>query len=179
MKLFRLIGSTARSMLLTAAVAGVVTAAGAQGRDHGGPPGGGGMGRGASMSRDPRIPGPVQSEGQGGLQLAPAGRWWDDKNFARSIGLQAEQQHRMDDVFAANRDMLVRAQKSLQHEESVLEKLSRSKALDENQIFQQIDRVTMARGELEKAYAHMLLQIRREMTPDQTAKLDQLLSQPQ
>jgi len=110
--------------------------------------------------------------------LGPPARWWDNKDYARSIGINTLQQRRMDDVFTANRDNLMKLSKSLQHEESQLHKLTRNGALDENQIFQQIDRVTMARGDLEKAYAHMLLQIRKEMTPEQAARLDDMNGQP-
>ena len=46
------------------------------------------------------------------------------------------------------------------------------KELVESQIFDQIDHVVQARGELEKASAHYLLEIRKQMTPEQTSKLD-------
>jgi len=131
------------------------------------------MGRMGGESRGMPLPN-TNLGNQGSFHLGPPGRWWDNKAFAKSIGLAPQQQHRMDDVYNANRDNLVTLYKNLQHEESQLEKLTRSKELDENQIFQQIDRVTAARGEAEKAYAHMLLQIRKELTPEQTAKLDVL-----
>jgi Spy/CpxP family protein refolding chaperone len=126
------------------------------------------------LSGNTRIPAaPSKAETQGGLQLGPSGRWWDNKEFARHVGLNSYQQHRMDDVFGANKDNLMKLYKNLQGEESRLRKLTRNGGVDENLIFQQIDRVTTARGELEKANAHMLLQIRKELTPDQTAKLDE------
>ncbi len=109
----------------------------------------------------------------GGLQLGPAGRWWDDSGFVRSLGIDAKQQRRMDEVFSSNRETLLKLYKNLQHEEKELGKAIRSRDLEEDQIFQHIDRVTQARGELEKANAHMLLQIRKEMSPEQTAKLDE------
>jgi Spy/CpxP family protein refolding chaperone len=109
---------------------------------------------------------------RGGLQLGPPGRWWDDKEFAKSVGLDSGQQHRMDEVFSANKASLMSSYKNLQHEESQLGKLVRGKELVESQIFDQIDRVVQARGELEKASAHYLLQIRKEMTPEQAARLD-------
>ena len=127
-----------------------------------------------SMS-NPNRPLPHAGENPGGLHLGPSGRWWDNKDAAKLVGLNSVQQHRMDDIFTVNRDVLLKSLKTLQHEESQLEKITRARELDENQIFQQIDRVTQARGELEKANAHMLLQIRKELTPDQTAKLDELL----
>ena len=184
-----------RSLVLAASVACLARHAGAQGRGPGGPPGGGmgggfgggvsiGIGGGSnrtSMGGNTRIPMPSpttsSTESQGGLQLGPPGRWWDNKDFARSIGLDSRQQKRLDEVFDGNKDTLVKLYKTLQHEESQLEKLTRSRELDENQIFQQIDRVTAARGELEKANAHRLLQIRKELTPEQTAKLDDLRPQ--
>ena len=108
----------------------------------------------------------------GGLQLGPPGRWWDDRQFAKSIGIDSTQQQRMDDVFGANKGTLVKLFKNLQHEESQLEKVTRVRELNEAQIFDQIDRVVQARGELEKANAHYLLQLRKEMTPEQAARLD-------
>jgi len=168
-------------ILLTAAIVTLLAvSASAQGRGPGGGMGGGmgGFGGGRSpMGGENRTPS-YSNGSQGGLHLGPPGRWWDNKDFARTIGLDSRQQKRLDDVFGGNKDNLLKLNKSLQHEESQLEKLTRSQELDENQIFQQIDRVTQARGELEKAYAHMLLQIRKELTPEQTSKLDDLRPQP-
>jgi Spy/CpxP family protein refolding chaperone len=173
-----------RSIVLAIVFAGLGVAATAQGHPPGGGGGGGmggmGMGHGALPGEArgiPVVPRPRQT--QGGLQLGPPLRWWDDKNLARTVGLDAKQTRRMDDVFTANRDMLTRCYKTLQHEESQLQKLSRNRDPDENAIFQQIDRVAAARGELEKANAHVLLLIRKEMTPDQTQKLDELQASAQ
>jgi len=182
-----------RLLLVAASVGCLAIPANAQGRGPGGPPGGGmgGFGGGVSIgmggsnrgsmggnNRGPASgPASGSTESQGGLQLGPPGRWWDNKEFARTIGLDSRQQKRLDEVFDGNKDTLVKLYKSLQHEESQLEKLTRSRELDENHIFQQIDRVTAARGELEKANAHRLLLIRKELTPEQTAKLDDLRPQ--
>ena len=143
---------------------------------------GGGMPRGTFGGGDtpysnfppgPRSNGPANEDGGSiRLQLGPPGRWWDNGRFAQSIGLDSRQQHRMDDIFGENKSTLVKLYKNLQHEESQLSKTVRGKELDEATIFQQIDRVAQARGELEKAHAHMLLQIRKEMTPEQAARLD-------
>ena len=178
--------SPVRTLLLTAAFATLSVAAAAQG--HPGGPGGGGMGgpggMGGGMGGGIGLGGghmsggthsmPVTTESQSGLRLGLPGRWWDNKEIVRTIGLDPGQQRRMDAIFGANRDNLLTLYKNLQHEESQLTKLSRSRELDENQIFQQIDRVTQARGDAEKAYAHYLLQIRKEMTPQQVSKMDEI-----
>jgi Spy/CpxP family protein refolding chaperone len=165
-----------RTLLLAAAVASLAISAGAQGRGPGGKDGKEGFGaHGGMVGDNPRLrPRPSAGENTGGLELGPPARWWDNKEYVRTIGITSIQQRRMDDVFAANRDNLTRLYKNLQHEQSQLKKLTRSQTVDENLIYQQIDRVAMARGELEKGYAHMTLQIRKEMTPEQTAKLDDL-----
>jgi len=167
-----------RTGLLAAAVAALAGSASAQG--HGGPPGGmGGGGFGRPMSGGIRIPEKTTPVSQGGLHLGLPGRWWNDRTVARVVGLDTRQQRRMDDVFNANRDNLQTLYTNLQREEAQLDKITRGRELDENQIFQQIDRVTQARGELEKATAHMQLQIRKELTADQTAKLDEMVPQLQ
>ncbi len=191
-------GCAARwALLLLLLFAGAATRALAQhpggGPPGGGPPGAGGGGQSPFGGQPGGQPGNAGFSGnlnnapppgspnsssatnstlRGGLQLGPPGRWWDDSSFAKSIGLDKIQQHRMDDVFKANKGDLMRLYKALEHEENQLEKVTRGKKLDEAQIDAQIDRVVVARGELEKANAHMLLEIRKEMTPDQAGKLE-------
>jgi Spy/CpxP family protein refolding chaperone len=84
----------------------------------------------------------------------------------------------MDEIFQANRGTLLRLFRALEHEESSLEQLTTGNHLHEDQIFQQIDQVNRARAALEKANAHMLLEIRKQMTDEQTARLDQHRPKP-
>jgi Spy/CpxP family protein refolding chaperone len=144
---------------------------------HRGPP----PGEQDDMHGPPPPPGPpdgLRSTMRGGLQLGPPGRWWDDKEFAQELGLTAAQARRMDEIFQANRETLLRLYRSVQHEESTLEQLTTGNHLGEEQIFQQIDRVSGAHAALEKASAHMLLEIRKQMTAEQTARLDQHRPKP-
>jgi Spy/CpxP family protein refolding chaperone len=108
----------------------------------------------------------------GGLQLGHPGRWWDDKKLAKSVGLNGDQQKRMDAVFGQNRDALVSRLDNLQKAESRLEALTHATKPSESALFAEIDHVAQARADLEKANTHMLLQLRDEMTPEQISKLD-------
>jgi Spy/CpxP family protein refolding chaperone len=117
----------------------------------------------------------VQSSGptmRGGLQLGPPIRWWDDKHYAKNLHLRADQKKRMDGLFDENRANLVNRYETLQQEESKMEVLSHAQALDESALFTQIDRVAQARADLEKATTHVMLQVRKEMDPDQITRLD-------
>jgi len=107
-----------------------------------------------------------------GLQLGPPGRWWDDKSFAKSLKLRPEQQTRMDAIFEQNRNALLSRYQGLQQAESQMDEITKSSTLDEAALFTQIDRVAQARAELEKANTHYLLQLRKEMDPDQIARLE-------
>lgn len=108
-----------------------------------------------------------------GLQLGPPGqRWWDDRGYVKSLKLRADQQSRMDTIFEQNRNALLSRFEGLQQAEAEMEQLSNSSVPDEGALFTQIERVAQARAELEKANTHMLLQIRKEMDPDQIKRLE-------
>lgn len=163
---------------------------------HGGPGGGGGMPGGGPPRMGGNPGGPGEGSGEppprggpppgnapdsvggistmrGGLQLGPPGRWWDDKHFARELRLRTDQQRRMDSIFEDNRPSLLKQFQNLEGEQDRMDALTRAKTLDEASIFSEIDRLAEARAALEKANAHYLLQIRREMDPDQIARLEQ------
>jgi hypothetical protein len=125
-----------------------------------------------SESNTPSQPNTSMSTTRGGLQIGPPGRWWDDKHYVKAVHLRPEQQKRMDGLFDENRAVLVNRYQALQQEESKLEALSHAQTLDESALFAQIDRVSVARADLEKANTHLMLQVRKEMDADQAARLD-------
>ncbi len=132
---------------------------------HGGPRRGGGPGG----------PPPMRRGGPDGprrmLQAGPGGRWWNNAEMAQRIGINSEQQKKMDDIFQANRLRLVDLNATLQKDEMILEPLLSSDSPEETKILAQIDKVAQARAELEKANARFLLGIRRVLTPEQWKKL--------
>jgi len=176
---------------LLAGMAGVAVAQRGGGGPGGGGPGGGGpggggpggggypSGPGGGFDRGAPPPPPstnTRPEGtastRNGLQLGPAARWWDDKKFAKDLKLRPEQVTRMDAVFDANRPALVQSLQNLQQEQQRLETLTQAEAPDEKALDAQIERVTQARAELEKANTHVLLELHKEMDADQLARLE-------
>ncbi len=105
------------------------------------------------------------------LHTGVPGRWWNNPEMARKLGLSADQQKKMDDIFQQDRLRLIDLNASLQKEETIMEPLMEADQPDEGKILAQIDRVAQARAELEKADARMLLGIRRTLTADQWKKL--------
>ena len=147
----------------------------------GGPPGGGAPGgrgpEGGNFPTQPRPGGPNDRPGQptapnhATVQLGPPGRWWDDGRVAKTLRLSTEQQRKMDAVFDQNKGVLVERYKTLQREQQALAPMAGSAQPDEGQLMAQIDRVAVARAELEKANAHMLLAIRKELSAEQVKQL--------
>ena len=123
--------------------------------------------RNEAVTRRPHTPAVTAGRS---LHLGPAGRWWDDGTYTRTLAISSSQQRRMDQVFSANRDQLLKLYTNLKHQEAELDKLG--KAANETALDQQIDRVAQARTDLEKADTHLLLEIRKQLTPDQIGKLD-------
>jgi Spy/CpxP family protein refolding chaperone len=101
----------------------------------------------------------------------PGGRWWTRPEMAQKLGLTADQTKKMDETFQQFRLKLIDLNASVQREEAIMEPLIGAEQPDEAKIVAQIDKVALARAELEKANARMLLGIRRLLTPEQWNKL--------
>ena len=158
-----------RPLLLGGLLLLVASLAHAQGRGRGGMGGGGfRMGERGDMGGPNVASQPVHN----GPMFAPSGRFWDDKKTVKSLSLRPDQQKRMDDLFNSSKDNLVSLYDNLQHEQQRYNSMSREDMQDESKVFAQIDRVSQARSDLEKAKAHLLLQIRKELDPQQLDELD-------
>jgi TonB family protein len=123
--------------------------------------------RPAQAPQPPRPARPPLERALGG----PEGTWWRLPQMAQRLGLTADQQKKMDDVFQQARLRLIDLNAVVQKEEVVMEPLMATEQPDEARIVAQIDKVAQARAELEKANARMLLGIRRVLTADQWEKL--------
>ncbi len=168
----------AASLVLASATALAQRGGGPGGGGPGGPGGpGGGMvpphnGFMGDRGAMPIAPPPMRS----GPQLGLSGRWWDDGKTVKHLNLRNDQQKKMDDIFNANRTSLLTLYDNLQREESRLTSMSPKELQDEAKVFAQIDRVAAASAELEKERAHVQIQIRQQMDPDQLNKLDSAIA---
>ena len=171
-----------RTLLAATLAAAFCCGAAAQGggRPGGGGPGGHGPGfpGGGPGGLGDRGPGGGSDRGgtanRGALQRGPAGRWWDDTQYARSVGLTGDQQRRMDGVFSENRSTLIANLDNLRKAEARLSALSTTDHPSESALNTEIQSVAQARADLEKANTHLLLQLRNEMTQAQLNKLEKL-----
>ncbi len=101
----------------------------------------------------------------------PPGRWWNDPDIAQSVGLSAAQIKRMDETFDGARDHLIDLDAAVRKAEGGLQSLLDTDPIDRGKVMAQVEKLTQAKSELEKAAAQMLLDIRVQLTHDQWVKL--------
>jgi Spy/CpxP family protein refolding chaperone len=160
------------------------------GSGHGGPPGGGEMGGHhggfggedggfGNIGSSHTIPGSGSGHGEpssSGTAASPhfsvTSRWWDDKKVVKKLSLRPDQKQRMDGIFNSNRAALTSSYQTFQKEQGRLDAILASDHPDEQTIFALIERTSQARADLEKAYAHLSFQIRKELDAGQLTKLD-------
>lgn len=176
-----------RVVLLTGLLMLAGACAHAQGGRHGGGgpggpgggmgmPGGRGMDGGMGMPHGDRgrgLPTIGSRPGSQTTQTTMAGRWWDDRDTAKSLGLNTDQRKRMDTVFSQNRDVLQQRYEAFVKAQAKLEAMKHDNSASESALFNEIQHTAQARAELEQAYTHLQLQLRNELTPEQASKLEE------
>jgi Spy/CpxP family protein refolding chaperone len=147
-----------KNVRLVLAVAGVMMTAGwacAQGPD------GQGMGPGFGQHRPPM-------ERSFGFAN---GQFWNNPDVIKQLSLTDDQRKAMDGILQDHRMKLIDMQATLRKAELAMGPLMKADTPDRAAIEAQIDRVVSARGDLEKANAHFLLDIRLQLKPDQWKQL--------
>jgi Spy/CpxP family protein refolding chaperone len=103
--------------------------------------------------------------------MLPFGMWWKNPEVATRIGLTADQQKQISDLFLQSRLQLIHLHATLQEEQLMLGPLMDATPFDEAKALAQIDKIADTRADLEKTNAKMLLNIRGVLNADQWTKL--------
>lgn len=112
------------------------------------------------------------------IEAGPAGKWWDNPEMAKRVGITSEQKKRMDDAFYQSRLKLIDLRAAVEKDQLTLDNLMQAAPLDDSKILPALDKVAQDRAELEKADARMLLSIRHILTPEQWTTLEQAPPMP-
>jgi Spy/CpxP family protein refolding chaperone len=108
--------------------------------------------------------------GPGGMGME-GGMWWKNTAVATRIGLTADQQKKIGDLFTQSRMQLIDLHATLEKEQLLLQPLIDANPVDQAKALAQIDKIADTRASLEKTDAKMLLSIRGVLTPEQWTKL--------
>jgi Spy/CpxP family protein refolding chaperone len=99
------------------------------------------------------------------------GQFWNNPDIVRQLTLTDDQRKAMDGILQDHRMKLIDMQATLRKAELTLGPLMKADTPDRAAIEAQIDKVVSARGDLEKANARFLLDIRMQLRPDQWKQL--------
>src|SRR5580692_11729588 len=81
----------------------------------------------------PPAPAPPPRHHNGPPQ-SPGGKWWDNPDMVKRLGITTDQQKKMDDVFQQSRLKLIDLSGALEKEEVVMEGLMKGPQLDDSKI---------------------------------------------
>ena len=121
--------------------------------------------------------------GPGGAQHRPPveqafgfanGQFWNNPNMVQQLNLTDDQRKAMDGILQDHKMKLIDLRANLQKAELELGPMMKADTPDRKAIEAQIDKVVMARADLEKANARFLLDIRMQLKPDQWKQLQTL-----
>jgi Spy/CpxP family protein refolding chaperone len=102
------------------------------------------------------------------------GQWWNNPNIVKQLTLTDDQRKAMDGIVQDHKMKLIDLHANLEKAEVTMGPMMKADMPDQKAIEAQIDKVVMARAELEKANARFLLDIRMKLTPDQWKQLQSL-----
>jgi TonB family protein len=100
------------------------------------------------------------------------GKWWKNSQVVKQLQLKESQVAQIEQIFISHQNKLLSANVELKKFELQLKMLMQSEPVQESQAQKAIEQVAMARAELEKASASMMLSIRKTLSKEQWNKLD-------
>jgi TonB family protein len=103
---------------------------------------------------------------------AELGKWWKNSQIVKQLQLKESQVAQIEKIFMDYQNKLLSAKAELDKREWQMKTLMQSDQIQEAQAQKTIEQVAMARAELEKANASMMLSIRKTLSKEQWNKLD-------
>jgi Spy/CpxP family protein refolding chaperone len=107
-----------------------------------------------------------------------AGAWWMNTALMQRLGITDDQKAKIERAFENHRQAILSTTAQLEKEEALLARLLDTEPVDRNAVYTQIDRVTQARSEMERAGALMTLEMREYLTRAQWEQLPRTAPAP-
>jgi len=104
------------------------------------------------------------------------GAWWRNAALVEQLGLTEDQKLRIERAYENHPTKIVSSTEQLEKDEAQLAKLLEADSIDRNAVLTQIDRVILARGEMERANSAMTLEMRETMSRAQWIQLPKMMT---
>jgi TonB family protein len=105
---------------------------------------------------------------------AELGKWWKNSEIVGKLQLSETQIDRIEQAFLSFRPTLTNLTTELKAREDRLRILMNADPIDDGKVLAQTESIAEARSALEKANSGMMIAIRKEITKEQWAKLDEI-----
>ena len=112
------------------------------------------------------------------LSTQVAGAWWMNTALMQRLGITDDQKAKIERTYENHRQAILSTTDQLEKEEATLARLLDTDPVDRNAVYAQIDRVTQARSEMERAGAIMTLEMREYLTRAQWEQLPRTTARP-
>jgi Spy/CpxP family protein refolding chaperone len=107
-------------------------------------------------------------------QQRPPATWWKTEPIVKELGLTPDQSARIEQIFQSTLPELRQERDELEKLETKLSRMIQDDRNDEATLARQIDRVETARAGANKTRSLMLMRMRKVLTPDQRARLEEI-----
>ena len=101
----------------------------------------------------------------------PPGKWWKRPPIVRELGLSAEQQGKLDQIFAKNRREFIDLKAEVEKKQLDVEELMTRKESDPKKVTAAVDVLEESRAKLRKGFSLMVLDMRSVLTAEQWKKV--------
>lgn len=102
------------------------------------------------------------------------GKWWKNPKVAERVALTQEQIDKLDSIFLKYRKSMIDIQANIQKLSLDLDDLLEQEGVKDEVILKQADSLISARGELQRSYVKMMLEMKKVLSPEQVKKLKEL-----
>ncbi len=104
-------------------------------------------------------------------QDIPAGKWWYNPKVVKMLNLTRPEVRRIDQLYAQNREQLIRLKSNVQQEQLKLDTLLSRGQSNDQAVQQQFQRLEQARAQLSNARLQFVLGVRNILGPDRFQQL--------
>lgn len=130
-----------------------------------------GLGQGAGQEEG--MMGPHHGEFGFGSWLLP-GKWWKIPEVQKELNLSNDQINKLEDMLLQHKKEMIDLKSSIAKKQLDLEALLDKDNVDDKTIMQKVDELIAMRGDLQRRYIKMILDMKKVLNPEQFKKLKEL-----
>ena len=131
------------------------------------------QGLGPGPGQREEMMGPHHGEYDFGSWMLP-GKWWKRPEIQKELKLTDDQINKLEDMLLQHKKEMIDLKSNIAKKQLDLEALLDKENIDDKTIMQKEDELINLRGNLQRTYIKMILDMKKVLTPEQAKKLKEL-----